>query len=320
MRAPHPGVLLEVRAEQDCARRLRAAIKDAAQGAGVVIGGLRVTSVSKAGSFITTADFSTPTPALGAAVARYVVDGLNAAEAGDETWDAEERLWDLAKRRRVEALPLAALQIQAEAAARGVPAFVRPDGQLQLGYGTCGFTLDLAPLRTKGGSSLAEGSVGVGPPPFARAAEALVVPWDRLGTVPVVAVVGGADRAAAFAQLASLVAARGGRVAAQDGCGFDAARALLADWSADAVVVGLEPDELVQRGCPFARCVACALVSLPDELPAGAASRQELARALGVPLLLTDPAGAALLGNDHEIAALADHARCRLVSQLADLV
>ena len=56
------------------------------------------------------------------------------------------------------------------------------------------------------------------------------------------------------------------------------------------------------------------MIDLPNELPAEVSSRAELARVLGVPMLLTDPAGRVALNADvPEIAALAEYAPCPII-------
>ena len=106
---PQPGVFLKLRADKDRARRVKAALKDGAQSAGMVMGYLEIDSMAEGDGYIISASFTTPTPQIGVELARYVVEGLNAQEAGDEEWDAEGPLWELQKRRRAEALPLPAL-------------------------------------------------------------------------------------------------------------------------------------------------------------------------------------------------------------------
>jgi len=103
---PRPGVLLRACSDRDRSARIKSALKDGAQTAGMVLAYLDVWSEPADGGHIIIANFSTPTPTIGAELARYVVDGLNAKEARDEEWDAEGPLWDLQKRRRAEALPL----------------------------------------------------------------------------------------------------------------------------------------------------------------------------------------------------------------------
>jgi hypothetical protein len=310
---PRPGVLLRVASDKDRAARIKNALKDGAQSVGMVLAYLDVWSEPIDGGYTISANFSTPTPAIGGALARYVVDGLNAKARGDEEWDAEGPLWDLQKRRRAEALPLAALQATAEAATRGIPAVVRRDGLVQLGYGARSWSFE--PGRPPGGSSaLAPDEIGVGPPPFARSPAALDIPWDQLGPIPIVALAGGASCDLAAQLVAAAVSEQGQSSRLALGAGFDATRDLLADRSAALAVVGLDAASLAAHGLAFERCAFSAVTDLPAELPPSVADRAELARALGVPMLVTDPAGAVALNADvPEIAALAEYAPCEII-------
>jgi Domain of unknown function (DUF4938) len=307
---PRPGVLLRVRSDKDRTARIKTALKDGAQSIGMVLAYLDVSSQPAAGGYLISANFTTPTPAIGVELARYVIAGLNAKEAGDEEWDAEGPLWDLQARRRAEALPLPALQLTAEAAARGVPALLRRDGMLQLGYGARSRAFDPAGPKASAGA-LAPDEIGLGPPPFARPSGAIDVPWDQIGPIPIVAVAGGAGRDAAARLIAGALARRGQAVGLAEAADFDATQTLLADQSAAIAVVGLASVGIAARGLAFERCAYSAVVGLPDDLPPEIADRAELARALGVPMLLTDPQGAVALDADvPEIAALAEYAPC----------
>jgi hypothetical protein len=307
---PRPGVLLRVRSDKDRALRLKSALKDGAQSIGMVLAYLDVTSWPEAGGYLISANFTTPTPAIGVELGRYVVAGLNAKEAGDDDWDAEGPLWDLQKRRRAEALPLPALQLTAEAASRGVPALLRRDGMLQLGYGARSWAFEPSGPKTTAGT-LAPDDIGLGPPPFARAAGAPDVPWERVGPIPVIAVAGGAGRDIAAQLIAGALAAHGQAVGLATAANFDATQALLGDTSATIAVVGLAGDDLAARGLSVERCAYSAIVGLPADLPPAVADRAELARVLGVPMLVTDPQGAVALDADvPEIAALAEYAPC----------
>jgi hypothetical protein len=319
LHGPQPGVFLKLRADKNRAQRVKDALKDAAQGAGMVLGYLNVESVADGDGYIITAGFTTPTPAIGVELARYVVEGLNAKEAGDEDWDAEGPLWDLQKRRRAEALPLPALQLIAEASARAIPALIRADGQVQLGYGARGWAFDPAALKQPGG--LAPGEIGVVPPTSIGVSAAPVltqttieVPWEQLGPIPIVAVAGAAARAIAARLIAATLQAQGQAIGLAEAADFAATRALLAAPTTAIAVVGLEPTGIAQRGVGFERCAFSAVVDLPDALPGEVASRAELARVLGVPMLLTDPAGRVALNADvDEIAALAEYAPCPII-------
>jgi hypothetical protein len=283
--SPQPGVLLLLRCDADRSRRLRAALKDGAQSIGLVIGQLDVSAAQEAREWLVSAFFATPTPEIGAALARYVVDGLRALAAGDEEWDRDGPLYELGRHRRREAPPLAMLQVEAEARARGVPSFVRRDGRLQLGYGARGVSLDISEL-------------GAGQSP----------PWERLSAVPVVVVTGDLARAAAMRHLAEALAGMPGARQLDD-AGFDETRVLLADPTLTLAVLGLSASAIERRGVPFDRCrLSAALDMPPDTSPADAEMR---ARALGVPTLLTEPGGAALLNaGDPAVASLAQYARC----------
>jgi uncharacterized protein DUF4938 len=310
---PRPGVLLRVWADRDRATRIKSALKDSAQSAGLVLAYLDVWSEPDRDGYTISASFATPTPAIGAEMARYVVAGLNAKAAGDDEWDAEGPLWDLQKRRRAEALPLPALQVTAEAASRGIPAFVRRDGQVQIGYGARSWAFAPAQAKDAGGA-LAPDDIGIGPPPFARPAAAIEVPWDRVGPIPIVAVTGGTGRDAAARLIAAAIAAQGQAARLALGADFDATQDLLADQSAAIAVVGLDSASIAERGLAFERCAYSAVADLPAELPPTVADRAELARVLGVPVLLADPAGAVALNADvPEIVDLAEYAPCPIV-------
>jgi Domain of unknown function (DUF4938) len=305
---PRPGVLLRVRSDKDRAQRLKAALKDGAQSIGMVLAYLDVASQRDASGYLISVNFTTPTPSIGVELARYVVAGLNAREAGDEDWDAEGPLWDLQKRRHAEALPLLALQLTAEAASRGVPALLRRDGMLQLGYGARSWAFDPSGPKTSAGT-LAPDDIGLGPPPFARAAGAADVPWEQIGPIPIVAVAGGAGRDAAARLITRVLAAQGQAARLATAADFEATQALLADRAATIAVVALESESLAARGLAFERCAYSAVVGLPADLPPGIADRAELARVLGVPMLVTDPQGAVALDADApEIAALGEYA------------
>jgi hypothetical protein len=312
LHGPQPGVFVKLRADRDRARRVRDALKDGAQGAGMVMGYLEVDSAAEGDGYIIKASFTTPTPAIGVELARYVVDGLNARDAGDEEWDAEGPLWELQKRRRAEALPLPALQLIAEAAGRGVPAFVRADGQVQVGYGARGWAFDPAGLKQRSGA-LAPDDIGVGGQ-FARPPAAIEAPWERLGPIPIVATSGGAGRDIAARLIAATLQSQGQEVGLVEAADFEATRALLAGPATAIAVAGLAAEGIARRGVAFERCAYSAVTALPSDLPAEVADRAELARVVGVPMLLTDPEGRVALNADvPEIAALAEYAPCPIV-------
>ncbi len=308
LHGPQPGVFLQVYSNKDRGRRIKSALKDGGQSAGLVLGYFDIRSAQAGDGYLISAGFSTPTPALGVELARYVVEGLNAREAGDEAWDDEGPLWELQKRRQAEALPIAVLQVVAEAGTRGVPATVRSDGLVQLGYGVRSWVFDPA----QAGGRAAESELG--PPPFARSALALDVPWERLGPIPIMALTGGAARETASRLVAATLFAQQPATRLAEAADFAATQALLADQGAALAVAGLTPDGIARRGLAFERCAYSAVTDLPDTLPAEVQDQGELARVLGVPMLVTDPQGWVALNADvPEIVALAEYAPCEII-------
>ncbi|MGQ9550607.1 MAG: DUF4938 domain-containing protein [Roseiflexus sp.] len=309
---PRPGVLAYLRAGRDYGPALRLALKDVAQRIGLVIATPHIDSRTADGEVWHEAFFVTPMPAIGAEMLRYTVALLNARDACDEEWDADERLWDLQKKRRAEAMPLPALQLIAEASARGIPAFVRRDGLLQIGYGARGYVVDPALFR-RSGSNLRSSDVGTGAPPFAQSPVSSAIPWERLGVVPVVVVSGGRSQSITGLFAAQMQERRGGTVSVLS-ASFDAARDCLIDPYAETVILDLDPVDLLQRGLPVEQCVVSALLDLPEALVSKAGSRDDLARALGVALLVTAPDGRGILNaDDPAILALADYAPCPVI-------
>ena len=70
LHGPQPGVFLKLRADKNRTQRVKDALKDGAQGAGMVMGYLKVDSATEDDGYIITAGFTTPTPAIGVARAR----------------------------------------------------------------------------------------------------------------------------------------------------------------------------------------------------------------------------------------------------------
>jgi cyanophycin synthetase len=179
---------------------------------------------------------------------------------------------------------------------------------LQLGYGARSWAFDPTEPKTSAGT-LEPDDIGRSPPPFARATGAADVPWERIGPIPIVAVAGGAGRDAAARLITRALAAQGQAAQLATAADFDMTQALLADQTAMIAVVGLESASLATRGLAFERCAYSAVVGLPDEMPPGIAGHTELARVLGVPMLITDPQGAVVLDADTpEIATLGEYA------------
>jgi len=262
---PAPGVCLHAVADRDRSARLRAALKDGAQAVGLVLAGLEVAAAPAGAGARLEARFAADAPDLAADLCRYVVDGMNAEAAGDEAWDRDTPLLDLQARRRSEGLPVAALQLVADARRRGLPVLRLPDGRLLLGHGAAGWATNPAALGQGGGP-----------------------PWERIGRIPIVAVTGSAGRAAAVERWAAELGSAGLAVRALDGAGYAEAAALLADPAARAAVLGLDVAGILRRGLPFERCDQAVITDASGARPAEAADDEEWLRALGLPMLLAE--------------------------------
>lgn len=283
---PQPGVLLRVRCESDLSKRIKAALKDGAQFIGMVLAYLEVVTVANADGFVVQIHFITPTPALGADLAAYVVDGVRAEELGDVEWDRDTPLFALQQRRRHEAIGVPALQLIAEARARNVPVLILPDGRLQLGYGQRGWVCDPTLLTTSA---------------------PVVPPWPSLGTVPIYAVTGERDRSALVQRVASLLQSAGRSVCVLDDASYAATLALLADPATERIVVGLRSADILRHGLAFSRCTVSIITDMDGKRPPEASDDTEWARALGVPMLVA--AGPVVLNTaDPAITELASYA------------
>jgi hypothetical protein len=302
---PQPAVALRLKAAHNHAAFIRSALKDAGQRIGIVIGYLELDSIEQSGQWIIDVRFVTPAPEFGVELTRVVVAGLNAHEANDDTWDFDEALWDIQRRRRVEALPIQALQVIAEAENRGIPAFKRVDDKLQVGYGAHSVTLDIAPLRARAGRDT---------PPFGPAEQAQQILWDKLGPVPIIAVSGGAPSGQAAKTIANMLQSRSSHIVFADNASFEQTRTLLSNSDAQMVVVGLELESCVRFGLPFDRCLYAAVVGMPAQIPAHVVDRHELARILALPMLVAHEPGAVVINADEpELVALAEYAACDII-------
>lgn len=282
--SPQPGVFLTIHSKTDQRRVLRDALKDAAQQVGLVISGLELSATEVQGFWQIEVFFNTPGPDLGAAIAAFVIDRLNAEAQGNEEWDADEALWLLQKRRRAEALPLAALQLLAEASLRGLPAFRHSDGRLQLGQGVRGVQVSVEEAN-------------------------LPVAWEQIGRIPLVAISGGEEREPLAAQVIAVLQSRGYSAGLAQNADLAATRALLANPHLTHAIVSLEPAAIAQHGLGFDQCSISIVIGMPATLLPSIADRSERVRLLGLPVLVTQPEGFIALDSDFpELAELADYA------------
>ena len=262
--SPEPGVLLRVRCDRDRRRRLRDALKDGAQFIGLVLAGLTLECQPSPAGLLISAYFSTAEPALGAALAAYVVEGIAAQTRDDQDWDREGPLFALQQRRRREALPISAVQRIAEARERRIPVLRRPDGLVQLGYGARGWVFDPAAKPS--------------PTP----------PWNALGSIPIIAVTGATQRPALIARAVAELRSQGLQPAIGDEFSHAAIIALLADSTSQALVLGLDSAAILRHGLPFERCTRAIVGHMGDQRPPEALDDAEWARAAALPMLIAD--------------------------------
>ena len=262
---PTPGVVVHLHCDRDRGARIRTAIKDTAQAIGLVIGQLAVdTRRDKLGIDIMVR-FSCELPQLGAALCEYVVAGIIAEAIGDSAWDHEAPLSALRERRQREAVPLTAVQLIAEARRRGLPSFVSSTRQLQIGYGVHGWSCDLAMLPST----------------------TPIPPWTELGVVPIIIVTGAHHRDQVVEQIATELRVGGHHVGAMQAASFHAARMALADRRTEALVLGLESEELIRYGLPVERCDHAIITDRQGPRPTEAEDDEEWVRALGLPMLIS---------------------------------
>ena len=262
---PTPGVVVRLHCDRDRGARIRTAIKDSAQAIGLVIGQLAVDTRRNNLGIDTAVRFSCELPQLGAALCEYVVAGIIAEAIGDSAWDHEAPLIALRERRQREAVPLTAVQLIAEARRRGLPSFVSRTRQLQIGYGAYGWSCDLAMLPST----------------------TPIPPWTELGVVPIIIVTGAHHRDQVVEQIATELRAGGHHVGAVQAASFHAARMALADRRTEALVLGLESEELIRYGLPVERCDRAIITDRRGPRPTEAEDDEEWVRALGLPMLIS---------------------------------
>lgn len=291
---PQPGVLLRVRCAGDYSLLLKERLKDSAQLAGVTLAYLDITTTQQGDGFVIGASFTTHPPAIGAALAALVVEGMQATMQGDEAWDGDTPLFQLQKRRRQEAPPVAVLRLIAEARTRDIPVLFLADGTIQFGYGCRGWRFDPAAYAA---SSADEADAPPPPPP----------PWDDLGSIPIYAVSGEHNRSAVVQEVAAQLHAQGYPISTLDDADYDATRALLSNPTTRQAVIGLRTADILRRGVAFSRCRQSIITDIQGVQPAEAADTVEWVRALGVPMLVST-APTILNTEDPRIASLAAYA------------
>jgi hypothetical protein len=310
---PQPGVLLRVRCNADRANRLRDALKDGAQFVGMVLAHLRIESHPIGDAFDIGVHFTTPTPDLGRDLATYVVDGIRAEAAANKRdeqddnedddeepeWERDAPLYELQKRRRQQALPLPALQLEAEAHTRNLPVLHLPDGTIQFGYGAHSWCFDPSALPRR--PALIDDDEEHQPIP--------APPWEQISGIPLYVVTGEQQRRALVEDTAARLEQYGLPIHTLHDADYAATLGLLSDPAVRCAVVGLDTADILRRGLAFEYCTQSIITDLNGEQPTEAVSTTEWARALGVPMLISN--GPTLLNSSDpalaELAAFAPH-------------
>jgi hypothetical protein len=304
---PQPAVKLAVWTDHDISREISDTLKTWAQVTGLVIGYLRQHVEPSDDGMLITTTWTTPLPTVGARIAQHLVEDLQAAERNDGEYDHDEALFAVINDRKRQEPSLALLQLYAEAQVRDMPVMRRDDGQLVIGSGARGWSFDPAAL-----------SLGLG----------VDVPWDSVGTVPLVAVTG-PEATAVTRLLGALLERQGQRVGRADDDGVTivgtqvtgersansaGARRVLTDPQVDVAVVAVSVESILERGLGFKQCrigVVTGIESMADDT---AAVRDERAAAHGIIVLATEPDGTVVLdADDPAVLKLQDWASSPLV-------
>ena len=286
---PQAAVKLQAWADRDISRQISDTLKNWAQVTGMVIGYLRQYADVVPDGVVITTTWTTPLPTVGAQIAEQVVADIDAAERNDEDYDHDDALMAIIGERKRQEPSMALLQLLAEAHAHDVPVLRRTDGHLVVGTGARSWNFDPAGL-----------SLGLG----------VDVPWDSVGTVPLVAVTG-PDAAAVTRLIVSFAERTGRRVGCTDEHGimivgeqvstepsadWDGARRVLTDGRVDVAVVAVSLQSIHERGLGFDECRVSVVTGVNGD--------ERLAEAHGVVVLATAPDGTVVLNAD-EPAVLA---------------
>lgn len=304
---PQTSVKLTVWADHDISRQISDTLKTWAQVIGLVIGYLRQQSEPSDGGVLITTTWTTPLPTIGAMVAQQVVADLDAAERHDEEYDHDQAMFDIIAERKRQEPSMALLQVYAEAHAREVSIMRRSDGHLVIGSGARSWSFDPAVV-----------SLGID----------VDIPWDQIGTVPIVAVTG-PDAAEVTRSIATLVEGQGLRVgrAASDGmvidgiqissddsANFDGTRRVLIDPRVDIAIVEVSAASILERGIGFDQCHVGVVTGITRNTTHAQVSEQDWVAAHGIVVLSTRQNGTVVLNaNVPAVLGLREWASGRLM-------
>lgn len=245
---PQPAVKLQIWADRDLRSTISDTVKQWAQQVGIVIGALRQDVQPSDNGYVITTTWITPLPLVGERIAEGVFADLQAAEQHDEEYSHDDALFAALAERKREEPSLLQLQIYAEAQVRDLPFLPRGDGNVMIGSGTHGYIFDPSIL-----------SLGM-------PAE---IPWDQIGTAPVVAITGTNGKTTTTRLIAHVLSSTGQRVGRTDTdgifiageqveqgdwAGWGGARRVLTDPTVDVAVLETSRGGILRRGLGFSTC------------------------------------------------------------------
>ncbi|HEX6289715.1 MAG TPA: DUF4938 domain-containing protein [Herpetosiphonaceae bacterium] len=289
-----PTVKLQIWADRDISRTIGDTVKTWAQQVGVVIGALRQEVQPADGGFVITTTWTTPLPNVGERIAEGAAADLVAAEQRDEEYSHDEALFAAIDARKHEEPSLRQLQLYAEARVRDLPMVPRGDGTVMIGSGARGWALDPSVL-----------SLGM----------SVDVPWEQIGTIPIVAVTGTNGKTTTVRLIAHVLRETGLRVGNTDTdgifidgqqveegdwAGWAGARRVLTDPAVDVAVLETSRGGILRRGLGFNTCTISVITNISaDHLgefeidtPA------KMARVKGLLVRVTHPDGYTILNAD----------------------
>jgi cyanophycin synthetase len=291
---PQPAVKLQIWADRDISRAISDTLKSWAQAVGLVIGYVRQETQPLDNGFLITTTWTTPLPTVGELIAEGIYADLEAAERKDREYSHDETLFAAINERKRQEPNLLLLQLYAEAQFRDLPILPCGDGTLIIGTGAHGWKFDPAVL-----------SMGM----------SVDVPWDQIGTIPVVAVTGTNGKTTTVRLIAHIMSSIGRQVGRtdtdgiflgdqqiEDGdwAGWGGARRVLSDQQVDIAVLETSRGGILRRGLGFDRCDVSVVTNLSEDHlgELGVESLDQMAYVKGIVVLATKPDGYVVLNAD----------------------